>query len=188
MRLSLFLLVSVLFAGCAPFPKEFKTTHPITSDNLNRLDGEFEVKAFEDSGQNADNISYHNAYRKFYRGFGKMGRDTFETSDLKAFSFSVEVLNDANLKIGYLKNRNLFRTFTLKYKLKDDGYVYLKNRNLKISGIPFLLGGNDIKKLRLGIELNKLVIEEVHHSSGGFLLIFSDFKTWNYRNTYKRLN
>lgn len=189
MKFPLFcILILFLLTGCATFPKEFKSSQPITKGNLSKLNGEFGVNALEDTIQNEYNIPFRNAYRKFYRGFGKMERDTFEVANLKPYSFSIEVLNQSELKISYLKNNIVFKKFNLEYKLKDDGYIYLKNRNLHISGIPFLLGGNDLKRLRLAVEPNNLIIEEVYHTSGGFIILFTDFKTWEYRNTYRRLN
>jgi hypothetical protein len=74
-----------------------------------------------------------------------------------------------------------------KFKLTNDGFLLIKNRNFRVLGLPYIIGGIDIKKRRLSLENGNLVIDEVYHSSGGTLIIFSDSKTWTSRNKYTRV-
>jgi hypothetical protein len=106
--------------------------------------------------------------------------------NLDNYTFEIKLIENHQIEVSYLKHKISFRKFILEYDLREDGYIYLKNRNFKILGIPFLWGGIDIRKLRLNCVDNYLIIEEVYHSSGAILLIFGDSKTWNYTNKYER--
>jgi hypothetical protein len=180
------LALAVTLHGCAPFAKGPKGTieNPATVSQLN---GTYKISALPDSLRNTDDIEQHNAFEKFYRGRGRGSRDTMKISQPEQYSFTLSIVSKSNIQITYLHNNNPFKTLRFAYQLKNDGWLYLNNRNVKWQGIPYLFGGFDIKKLRLASINNELVIEEVYHSSGAVLLVFGDAKTWRCRHRYKRV-
>ena len=131
---------------------------------------------------------FNNAFNKFYRGYGRGVSDTLKLDILNSYSIKLNLRSENKIQIVYLKNGEILKDFELECNLNADSYLYIENNNSKITGIPYLFGGVDIKKIRLTNDnLNNLIIEEVNHSSGGLLLFLGDSKTWNYRNYYKRI-
>jgi len=172
--------------SCATFPKSSLSQRLLTQNDLTRINGQYKVRAEKDSLLDNTYIDYHSAFEKFYRGKGRGSKDTMKIDNLDNYSFELKLVENQKVEITYLKDKISFRKFTLEYQLKNDGFIYLKNKNFKVSGIPYLFGGIDIRKLRLTTFDNYLIIEEVYHSSGAALLIFGDSKTWNYTHKYER--
>lgn len=187
LQIFILLILTLTVQSCATFPKSTANQNKLTENNLTRINGQYKIRSENDSFTVNTHIVYHNAFEKFYRRKGRSSKDTTKIDDLDNYSFEIKQLGNKQIEITYLKDKVCFRKYTLDYKLKNDGYVYLKNKNFKTSGIPYLFGGIDIKKLRLNSIDNYLVIEEVYHSSGAILLIFGDSKTWNYINRYERI-
>ena len=179
------MLSCVLFGCAAKFSKSYKNPNKFEKQNIHEINGEYNIYAI-DSTSNNPKDKFSNAFNKFYRGFGRDKRDTLALNELNEYSLKLKVKNENEIK--YFKNKIALKNLNFVYKLKSDGYIYIEDRNFKVSGIPYLFGSIDIKKIRLGVDnYENLIIEEVHHSSGALLLIFGDSKTWNYRNYYKQI-
>lgn len=178
--------MTIAFCSCAPFPKYYSNKQPLTQTTISRVNGHYKVNALidTDSLENYSDSIRNNAFAKFFRGNGRGSRETMEVDNFNTYSFSVKVLSSKIIEIQYFKDGVSFRRFILEYELKNDGFVYLKNKNFKFSGIPYILGGIDIKRLRFTVFDKSLIIDEVYHSSGGLLLIFGDSKTWTCRYRY----
>lgn len=183
--MTLFFL-TLIIQSCATFPKKSANQLRLTEHNLTRINGKYKVKPVKDSLLDKDLTVYHNAFEKFYRGKGRGSKDTMKIDNFDNYTFEIKLIEKKQIEVNYLKDNISFRKFKLKYELKADGYVYLKNKNLKVSGVPYLFGSIDIKKLRLSIIGNYLTVEEIRHSSGAILFIFGDSKTWHYNDKYVR--
>ncbi len=186
MKILALVILTLILQSCATFPINSSIKQPLTEANLTELNAQYNVSAEKDSLIDNTYIDLHNAFEKLYRGNGRGNKDTMTIDNLDRYSFAINVIDNRRIEITYLKDKSSFRKFSMKYYSKNDGYLYLKNKNFKISGVPYLFGGIDIKKLRLTNVDNYLIIEEVHHSSGGLLFILGDSKTWTYINKYKR--
>ena len=108
----------------------------------------------------------------------------------KIYTFTLKILNTKKIEINYLKENNILGENSIKYKLKEDGYVYLKNKNFKIRGIPYLLGDFMIRRNRLTLnENNNLLFETSEFNSGGlFLLMVYPYSKMKYEKIYKRVD
>ena len=108
---------------------------------------------------------------------------------MKTYSFDLKVLNPKKLKVSYLENGEIFRERILKTKLKKDGYLYLKNKNVGFLLVPYIAGAIDIKRTRLTKSENgNIVFDVVNHRSGAFLIVvFLDGRTWKYRQEYQQI-
>lgn len=182
------LIISCVLFGCATkFSKSYKNPNKFEKQNIHEINGEYNIYAIDSTNNNPkDELS--NAFNKFYRGFGRSNTDTLKLNKLDEYSLKLEVKNENKIEIKYFKNKIALKNLNFVYELKPDGYIYIEDKNFKFSGIPYLFGGIDIKKIRLSVDnYENLIIEEVYHSSGALLLIFGDSKTWNYRNYYKRI-
>lgn len=180
------LFFALLIQSCATFPKSSSNQQRLTENNLTGINRQYKVKPERDSLIDNTPNNYHNAFEMFYRGTGRGSKDTMVIDNLDNYTFEIRLIEKKQIEVIYLKDKISFRKFKLKYELKADGYVYLKNKNLKVSGVPYLFGGIDIKKLRLSFIDNNLIVEEMRHSSGAILFIFGDSKTWHNTDKYGR--
>lgn len=176
--------------SCATFPKTYKNNSPLSTNNLNTLNGQYNFRPQTDQYTDLTYIESDYANERFYRCRKLKGRYCFDTTQIDfvdKYSFRVNILNTEMLEISYFRDTTLFRQLKFKYKLTKDGFLLIKNRNFRLLGLPYVLGAIDIKKRRLSLENGNLVIDEVYHSSGGTLILFGDSKTWTSRDRYLRI-
>lgn len=185
--MTLSVLTIMILHGCASFQDSSVNKYPLTSTSIARVNGVYQIQAEKDSLIDSIYLKQHNAFEKFYRGKGQGSRDTMDIENLEDYSFKLLVLASQAIQISYIKGDSIFREFSLQFKLGSDGYIYLKNENLKILGVPYLFGGIDERRLRITKEDGYLIIEEVYHRSGAALFIIGDSKTWNYITKYKEI-
>lgn len=102
-------------------------------------------------------------------------------------SFELKVLPNQSLQINYLKENGNIYSQEIPFKLKKDGFLYLKNENLKPILVPFIVGAIDLKKVRISKNLSGQLISDVYnHRSGALLLIaFLNFTTTERRYIYE---
>ena len=181
-----FLLLSILILSCGVFKEKPKNYQKINSENVERLNGTYSV--FTNDTVKTAFPYYDNANEKFYRKYGRGKKDTISFDTLSGGKFKLNVLNHEQLEINFIKGKETIKSQTLKYKFKDDGFLYIKNKNTLIKGIPFIIGGVDVKKVRLALnQKNELIINDIFDSSGALLLILGDAKVWERINSYKRI-
>ena len=176
----------LILQSCASFQKKLSNPYLLNEKKLTTLNGTYDALNIE-----ADTISKINwSYTSF---FNEMDRKSFNPSikldTLKHYKFELKVLSNKRIKVRYLENNNKIGEKIIKGRLKKDGYFYLKNRNIKFWGIPYLAGALHINKTRFS-KTNKgnLIFDLAHHQSGAFLLfIFPGGANWDYRNTYKKI-
>ena len=162
----------------------------MTEHDLTMLNGQYTFRPQIDSSIDLTYIERHYANEKFYRANKLRGRGSWDTTlidNVDKYSLKINVLNTETIEISYLQDSTIFRQLKFKYKLTSNGFLLIKNRNVRVLGIPYILGAIDIKKRRLSLDNGDLVIDEVYHSSGGTLVIFSDSKTWTSRDKYQRI-
>ena len=116
----------------------------------------------------------------------KLIEDTLKIDSLKTYSFELKIVSPKKIRIGYLENGDIIRERVLRYNLKKDGYLYLKNKNLQLMLVPFIAGAIDIKKTRLTKSENgNLIFDVANFRYGAALVIVGDAKTWKYRQEFK---
>ena len=153
------------------------------------MNGRYAVNAIKQNSNTSSTLNY--LYDNFYSRVNRNHKidDTLVMKSIKNSYFELEVSDNNKLKINFFRDGQIFDSYSLKTKLKDDGYLYVKNKNLKIWGVPFLLGYTDVQKMRLSLNSdNSLVAEFAEQSLGGFLvIIYPSWKTWNSEFTYERV-
>lgn len=189
-NLLLAFIIFIIFQSCVSFESTFNP-YKLDKNNLNQLDGIYEIKhASYNSKYDGANSSYTPYSKNFFREIDRnLLRDTIKIDSSKNYKFGLYVLSDKLIKIDYIQDDSVFRSRTLKTKLKKDGYLYLKNKNIGIRLIPYIFGGIDIKKSRITLSKEKnLVFDYSQHVSGAFLfLIFLDGNTSKRRREYGRI-
>jgi hypothetical protein len=181
-----FIFLSILFLSCGVFKDRKENFKKIDITNVNMLNGTYSV--FANNKSKTKHPYFDNANEKFYRKYGRGEKDTINFDSISGGKFKLNVIDNEKLKIDFIKNEKIIKSQTLKYKFKNDGFVYLKNRNTLIAGIPYIFGGIDVKKIRIALnQNNELIINDIFDSSGALLLIFGDAKVWEHVNEYKRI-
>lgn len=182
LKLALFFLTILSFSNCAYFSYKFQNPTFLTPDflvpkNVKELNGEYSIIA------RTKDSTYDRTFKKNNNFFQVLNRkrnkkDTLNIDSLENYSFKIDVMDQKNIKILYLKKNIVFNELIIKYELRG-GYLFLENKNTLIGGIPFIFGGIDIVKVRLTRDLKKnLVAEIVNKNLGGLLLVFSQSKTY----------
>jgi len=182
------------FISCATFPKTKKNKYSIIKEKVNSLNGKYALKEiYRSSLTDSTSFSFSprdsgNNLTFFDEIDSRMFAKSIEIDSSKGYYFILKVTNYKKIEIDYLENETSIRQQTIKYKFKGDGYIYLKNRNFKIKGVPYLFGDFDVKKIRLTLNEEKnLLLETSEFISGGvaLLMVVPTGKT-KYQKIYER--
>ena len=190
-----FVGLSFIF-GCGSFPKRTVPAQYLNKNNINALNGKYTIKAIY-SGPTKDTTSAWNfsdsdlgIYPTFFDELNNgLLVKSIKTDPSKIYTFSLKILSTKKLEFNYFEDDSIIKQNTIKYRFKDDGYVYLKHKNFKIIGIPYVFGGFNTKRNR--ITLNKdtnLLFETSEFKSGGlFLLMINPYSKMKYEKIYQRI-
>lgn len=149
--------------GCASLPKDSKYVQKVNiQNNLEVLNGDFYV-----------DISNSN-YGEINRIIEIINRNSSKWPDIeldKKYKLTIRVLDKEKVNIGLWKNENLLIEKSIKFKEKDN-YICLKNNNIKLHNIPFILGGYDLMRARLALtDKGDLIIDTVRYGIGSLLFV-----------------
>ncbi len=185
-----FLMPLLILQSCASFDKKVINPYPLNKHNVYELNGLYEIVQ----------IDYDSVYKKYSKkmwGWNnffkeidrKRIKDTLHLDSLKSYKFELEVLNKNKIKISYIENETVFRERIQKTRLKKDGYLYLKNKNTRFILVPYIAGAIDVKRTRLGKNINgNLIFDYSNHRSGAFLIIaFLNSRTSKNRLEYRKM-
>ena len=196
LNIALLLIILYFSISCGHFPKNIINPHITTTENIQLLNGKYTMyeivrKPLTDSTaisySKADIGFNHTFYDELDRGlFSK----TLKIDSLKSYNFTLQILNSKKIQINYFENGIKIRQHTINYKLKTDGYVYLRNKNFKVNGIPYLIGEFNVKRSRLTLNNKKqLIFQSSQFSSGGIaLLMVYPLGKAKYQKIYQRLD
>jgi len=180
----IFLLI--LCVGCVTFNKTLQNPNPLNSKNVKGINGKYTIVAKNDS-LNSYNQSiwiYNNFLSEIDR---KVIFNVPKLDSTKTYFFNLEVLNDNKINMIFFENEQIIRNKTLSYKLENDGYLYLKNKNIRPILIPYIAGSIDINKTRLTLDENSnLIFDSTNYRSGAFAIVaFLGGKIWHLRKMIK---
>lgn len=183
-------LLVIGMQSCVTFERKEQNPYMLNKENVKELSGSYQI-----SQVNADSIfKKYPKNTRLYNNFlteidRKLLKDTLKLDSNSTYRFDLDIINDKQAKISYIENGKTIRVRNIRVKLKKDGYLYLKNKNVGFVIIPYLAGAIDIKKTRMTKTTNgNLIFDVVNHRSGAFMIIaFLDGRTWKYRQEYERL-
>ena len=185
----LILILVITFQSCALFDKELINPNPLNKQNLYELDGRYDTFNIQVDSIEQDYkrpISINNSFLKEIDR--KLIKDTLKLDNLKNYAFDIKIISTKKIKIEYFENGKVFKERVFKTKLKKDGYLYLKNKNVQFLLVPYIAGALDVKRTRFTKSIKGNLIFDVsnHRSGAAFLVVFLDSKTWKYRQEYER--
>lgn len=173
--------------SCASFPKDPASPKSNTGDLATQLNGTYLINPIETESV-SPSFRYDNLYSRVNRKHKT--RDTLVMRELDGSHFELELKDEKELIVKFYKNDELFETYQLKARLKDDGYLYVRNKNVKFWGIPFALGYWTTQRMRLSMDANdRLLVEYAEATVGAILVIvYPNWESWNSRFVYGRKN
>jgi hypothetical protein len=181
MRKIFFYLCSILIlSSCAGFKNGENYNIGLNKNNLNNIDGDYKnypvdgrlgyidglVDVFD---RNTNMFIFKNKY------------------DTRAVNLKLKIINEKRLNVKIYKKEKLLFDKDLRVKLKDDGFLYLKQKRFMLEGIPLVFGGWNFQKSRLTVdENNNLQIQTNYFFCNGIFIVMSDWKTLHYTLIYEK--
>ncbi|KRB57672.1 hypothetical protein ASD98_05190 [Flavobacterium sp. Root186] len=198
----LYFLITILlagsFLGCAGFSKKkfAKDLENLSAENISRLEGNYVLNpissytksgATKIAGHSRDSIKFNNAY-DFIVNQNFMQKRQLNTikSVNNTILLNLKFENNKQLSVKVLENSMPIVETVISGEFKD-GMFYLDNKFLKWTGVPYLLGGSQNNKRRIGLAKNgNLLINEAVSNNGAFLFIFWAGSDYNLTYEYQR--
>lgn len=125
---------------------------------------------------------------KFYhRSFNGNINWRKKTKDTTSFeTFEISILNKKRLKIDFFKSDSLIKNRVLKYRLRNNGFIKLRNNNFRIFGIPYVFGDYEMNKYQLGLTKdNNLILHGYTEEAGGLLIVLSGGHAFDVKYIYE---
>lgn len=184
------IIFTIVLQSCVTFKEGLKNSNPINEDFIKSINGTYQVWDLDKNNwkllKPTDVWIYNDFFHEIDR---KLLKDTLPDDKTITRKFQLEVINKNKLRINYIKDDQVIRTRIIKTKLENDGYLYLKNKNVGFVLVPFLVGAIDVKKTRIGLNEDGNLIFDVANYRGGalFFIIFLSWQNTAYRKTYQRI-
>jgi len=160
--------------NCGGIPKYKDNNQKITK--ATQIEGEY---------KNFDNDSlkfYHNSIN------GEINWRPKHIDTTKFTSVKIQVLNDKRLKLDFISNSTILKSRIIKYRLRNNGFIKLRNRSFRVSGIPYIFGDYKLFKYEMGLtQTNDLILHGHKEEAGGILVVLSSGRTYTINHTYQRI-
>lgn len=185
MKQYMYVLITISFNSCASFnpglTKDFKTS--------------FTKEIIRDFNEKYENFSYGNYIKKNEfnpsrnEDLYQMLTDSSRTSVKEKKQYvHIRFPNESKVSIKFYSDTTLLEELNISGKLEADGFFLLKNTTRECHGIPYILGGCNIIKRRIGLsQSGDLIIEEAISNEGAFLLIIGSGYSYSSASLIKKI-
>lgn len=182
MKNILYLVMVIALTNCASFSKkEFREDYEkLSKTNLNTLNGTYELYPNKKFGSRTSNIINHADL------FSQITNQSWKNNDALSKMHYIEneyaialFFESSTLTIKLLENNKTIREDSIKGKIKK-GMFYLDNKFLECNGIPYVFGGCQNNKRRIGItKTGSLIINTAYDNGGAMFLILAAGISYN---------
>lgn len=173
-----FFLIILLFLefSCASVP-HYTENDLATITNLKTIEGEYENLPFNHEQRN---------YKTFDKAINWREK---QNDNMRFSSVRVNVENDNLLKFTFVDNLTGNKVVYAKCKINQNGLVDLKNKNFRLTGLPYIFGGYQLNKIQVGFTKNsELVLTGVMVDEGAILVVFpASVPKSNYTYKFKKI-
>ena len=184
------ILICFMTYGCASFERVYKRMEKvnITKTNFDKITGAYEMFAdVEYESERGKKILLEvpkNSKINFYRDITK---EKIIIDSMATYTVQIDCTID-KIVFVFSKNKIAFDTINIKGKIKKNGFYYLDNSKVYCHGVPYLLGGCQQMKIRIGLS-NKgdLIVNQAYESSGALLFFFWAGEQFNTCYFFKKL-
>lgn len=176
-------------SGCASFSdgpiRHYKVR--LTEKNLSMLSGTYELypDSFYQKNSTAGLQAYSPRNRQFHQYVSK-SQISFDT--LANCHVVVQVSGD---QANFLFKENGLNkdSVRLSFKLQSRGMLLLGNKSVTLQGIPYILGGSESEKTRIGLAKDGgLILNHAIDDTGAILFFFMLGYSYNISYHFKRVN
>ncbi len=192
------LLIGFNLSGCGvSFSKRhFKDDLiKLNSKNYERLNGAYSSNPQADYNPKAKyfltdsvlkKINTYNLFTNKPLVFSKLDSLELRNSTKK---FALRFIDTEHIEISYLINDVVKSSEIIKGRIKKNGLFYLDNKYFKSNGIPYLWGGIDVKKRRIGLsESGNLIFNGAYCREGALLFLFAAGTSYNNAYEIEKIN
>lgn len=179
--------IITLFSSCASFSNKMvsKDRMYLTKNNFQSLSGTYEIlpnKEYDKKGNQKSFIK--NEYTE--NAFSFLSSTKVQFDSLENYFLKIKIENNSSIKFT-LKSETT-KEITINGKLKSNGFFHLNNKYLKCHGIPYIFGGCNNHKTRVGLNQdNELLIQYAEENSGAFLLVLGTGYAYNLTYSFNRI-
>ncbi|MDQ1097329.1 MULTISPECIES: hypothetical protein [Chryseobacterium] len=182
MRKLLYPFLVLTLMSCAGFKNVNSNSGGFHTDNLDRINGSY--KNYPAGGQ----LGYIDGLADIFDRNTNMFIFKHKY-DGRAVHLNLTMINERKINVKIFKQTELLFDKDLKVELKDDGYLYLKEKRFMMQGIPLVLGGWNIQKSRFTVDQdNHLRVQTNYFFCNGAFIVMSDWKTFHYDFKFEKLN
>ncbi|PWB22740.1 hypothetical protein [Flavobacterium sp. HTF] len=182
--------IVLLLSSCASFSDKMvnQNKSALSENDLSKLEGKYELfpdLKYDEKGniQTIDSQESKTTYNLNY--FVKSQDSKYDYSE--SAIVEVKVININRIQFVTKKNNVTTDSIGLSGKLKN-GLFYLDNKYLKRNGIPYLAGGYNNHKTRIGLSKdNGLLVNHAYDNTGALLFLFWAGSDYNLGYHYKRI-
>lgn len=179
----LLIALSFLFINCTRISKydlNLQDNLHLKADNIGALNGiYYNSPKTQDSLLSYQTVSHILNWRELRKGQNDSVFSKVKLNVVDSKRINVLFLDQSGEKL-YSKQ--------IKYKIKKNGFVFLKNRNFRLVGIPFVFGEYDVNQFELGISSdNNLIINGFTKEVGGVLIVLSSGWGYSITQEYKKM-
>lgn len=190
------IILSMIMFSCATFSKNGfrKKVDKLEETDITKINGDYSFyplkKYIRDKSPNndiPDSLRSNNAY-DFLMNENYQKRKEFDSQRKPENKYQVRLnlIDKKNLKIEVLENLVKIKDTLLTGKYKK-GMFYLDNKFLECHGVPYIFGGCNNNKRRIGLTKNgNLLVNEAIDNSGALLLIIGAGYSYNITYEYER--
>ncbi|MCP2026657.1 putative GH25 family protein [Flavobacterium sp. HSC-32F16] len=183
-------VLMLVVSSCASFSNRMinKNKSSLSENDLVKLEGTYALfpdLKYDEKGKvhSIDSQDPETRYNLNY--FVKSEKSKYDYSD--SYMVEVKFLDKNRLQFITKKENAIIENVELGGKLKN-GLFYLDNKYLKRNGVPYLAGGYDNYKTRIGLSKdNGLLVNYAFDNSGALLFMFWAGSTYNLGYHYKRI-
>ncbi|WP_353779867.1 hypothetical protein [Winogradskyella sp. 3972H.M.0a.05] len=194
-RIFTLLLLAFVCTSCGVSfsKKEFRKDYvKLTESNINQLNGEYlfyPSKRYGKPSKNkrASDIRYANLYQEIVNeSYNNKKQFDSARSDRNVYKVKLDLINKQLIKLQVYENDSIIRDTMLVGKLKK-GMFYLDNKYFKCHGVPYIFGGCQSSKRRIGLSKNKtLIVNEAASNEGALLIVLAAGYSYNASYEYSR--
>ena len=170
------LLISIgLFFSCASI-KKYEESDLKEIKNVKEIEGTFENSETQNRKLNHQTI-------KSIIDFKNKIKDTSEIKTVE-----ISVLSESKIQFIFITHNGMENKYNTEYELNQNGLISLKNKNFRLTGLPYIFGGYQINKTEIGLtKQNQLVLNGVKVDEGAILIILpASFPKTNFTYKYDR--
>ena len=166
--------ISFLCMDCASIPKfEPGDQQHLTKKSITKLNGTY---------SNVTETSENHIHRTI------SGRLLHPKRKDSVSQVKINVLSDKEIQFSFLKNRAEIGFQIVKYKLQNDGFLRLRNKNFRLHGIPWVFGDYEIRRYEIGLSnTGSLIMNGVEKREGAhFIILWSPSINYKFSDIYEK--